>query len=121
PPRRLSPLSTPASSVLLHLSLRLGLTLGSAARVLPASPRFVYASLPEKRKVGGSTPPLTTHSHQRICVCQLWKPWRPDRLVAARWRPFKTSGTRCGPMLSARRVHGRGFEYGDAELCCIAW
>jgi hypothetical protein len=25
------------------------------------------ASQPEKRKVGGSTPPLTTHSHQRIC------------------------------------------------------
>ena len=26
---------------------------------------------PEKRKVGGSTPPLTTHYHQRTYTCEL--------------------------------------------------
>src|SRR6478735_8372384 len=62
----------------------------------------------EKRKVGGSTPPLTTHYHQRIFACGLRKRRYPGRLVAAPWRPFQNSDARCGPMLGARRVHGTG-------------
>ena len=61
---------------------------------------------PEKRKVGGSTPPLTTHYHQRVSACGLRKRRCPNRLTAAPWRPFQTPGARCGPMLGARRVHG---------------
>jgi anti-sigma B factor antagonist len=62
--------------------------------------------LPEKRKVGGSTPPLTTHHHQRIYACGLRKRRCPDCLTAVPWRPFQTSDARCGPVLGARRVHG---------------
>jgi hypothetical protein len=65
-----------------------------------------HVLFPEKRKVGGSTPPLTTHYHQRIYACGLRKRRCPDCLTAAPWRPFQTFDARCGPMLGARRVHG---------------
>ena len=45
---------------------------------------------PEKRKVGGSTPPLTIHYHQRISACGLRKRHCPNRLTASPWRPFQT-------------------------------
>jgi len=83
-------------------------TIGAGNRLIRRRPATVRGGpiAPEKRKVGGSTPPLTTHHHQRIYARVLPKCRRSNRLTAARSCRFQPSAARCGPMLGARRVHG---------------
>ena len=64
------------------------------------------AILPEKRKVGGSTPPLTTRKHKRFCSANSGNVTAWIALLPPLRRPFLTARARCRPKLSACRMHG---------------
>jgi len=64
------------------------------------------SNAPEKRKVGSSTLPLTTHSHQRICCLVNPQSGRSSRQCGAR----RACPPSCRSILTCADAHGRHLD-----------